>query len=305
MKTLLITGVSGFIGSQAAKYFKTKGLKVVGVDQKSLPQTLVDIVDRYEQVKLPDEGLKKILDEEKPDFCLHCAGGASVAYSIAHPEEDFRSHVPVTYGLLNGLRLKAPDCKTIYISSAAVYGNPKSLPIRENSILEPISPYGYHKMNCELICRQFNYLYKLKVCSVRIFSAYGAGLSKQLLWDIFQKAKTSKSLKLYGTGDETRDFIHISDITRAFEIIFAKDDFSASAYNLASGTQISIRKVARLMLDEMNIDIPIVFNGYVRTGDPKNWEADIGKIKVLGYQSLVPFGLGVEEFVKWANEQRA
>jgi UDP-glucose 4-epimerase len=304
LKTLLITGVSGFIGSQAAKYFKTKGLKVVGVDQKSLPQALVDIVDRYEQIKLPDERLKELLDEEKPDFCLHCAGGASVAVSVAHPEEDFRSHVPVTYGLLNGLRLKAPDCKTIYISSAAVYGNPKSLPVKEDSTLEPISPYGYHKMNCELICRQFNYLYRLKVCSVRIFSAYGAGLSKQLLWDIFQKARISKSLKLYGTGDETRDFIHVSDIVKAFEVIFARGDFDASAYNLASGTQISIRKVAQLMLDGMNIDIPIVFNGYVRAGDPKNWEADTRRLRGLGFRPSIDFSFGVERYVNWCYEEQ-
>lgn len=305
MKNLLITGVSGFVGSHASRYFKAKGFRVIGMDSQPRRKGDSGLIDRYEQLTMPDKALEQILAEEKPEYCLHCAGGSSVGFSVEHPEEDFRSHVPVTYGLLNALRQKAPECRIIYISSAAVYGSPKQLPIAETAPLMPISPYGYHKMGSELIIRQFHELYGLKVATVRLFSAYGNGLRKQLLWDIYQKAKSQPNLELHGTGNETRDFIHISDIVRAFDVIFALSDLNADTYNLGGGVETTINKVAELMLERMRLDIPLVFKGDVRAGDPQNWRADIKRIQRLGYKPSVALAAGVNQYVNWCKNEQA
>ncbi len=305
MKTLLVTGAAGFIGSTACHYFKAFGLRVVGVDIGRPPAYLSEGVDRYEQIKLPDEKLGRLLEEEKPDYCVHCAGSSSVGFSVDYPEEDFWSHSLVTYGLLNALRVAAPQCKTIYLSSAAVYGNPEKLPVCEDSPLKPISPYGYHKLNCELICEQFHALYRSLVCSVRIFSAYGDGLRKQLLWDIFKKANSSELLRLHGTGGETRDFIHSSDICRAFTLLFEKGRFDASVYNLGTGRETQVRTVSELMLRYLKREIPTVFNGDVRPGDPRHWRAEISRLESLGYSPDMDFESGLARYVKWCHEQEA
>src|SRR3972149_197877 len=202
MATTIVTGALGFIGLNASKYLRPKDFRVIGLDAGPFTKNAEGAVDRYEQLSLPDQRLEGILADEQPDYCIHCAGGASGAGSVSDPQADFQSHVPVTFGLLAALLRQAPECKTIYLSSAGVYGNPEKLPISEDAALRPISPYGYHKLLAEQICREFNHLYDLKVSIVRIFSAFGPGLKKQLLWDIWRRASLYGSLELQGTGRE-------------------------------------------------------------------------------------------------------
>ena len=114
---------------------------------------------------------------------------------------------------------------------------------------------------------------------MRIFSAYGSGLRKQLLWDIYQKYLNTGRIDLFGTGNETRDFIHISDILRALELILAYQG-PEEIFNVANGEEVSIRELAEIYAKQLGENTDIVrFNGETKVGDPQNWRADISLLK--------------------------
>jgi nucleoside-diphosphate-sugar epimerase len=119
------------------------------------------------------------------------------------------------------------------------------------------------------------------------------------LWDIFNKVKKENQLILYGTGKETRDFIYIDDIVNATDIILNSSVNNYDIYNIASGQETSIQELAELIVKELNIDIPIVFNEITRKGDPKNWRTDISKIKQLGFEPRTELKEGVLKLKEW------
>jgi UDP-glucose 4-epimerase len=299
IKKVLVTGVAGFIGGHFAEYYITQEYNVIGIDNKPKDQISTTTLFEYKQLNLPDDQLHNLIKKHKPDICIHCAGGSSVGFSVENPLKDFNSSALVTFHLLNSLRKFSPECKTIYPSSAAVYGNPISLPISENHPLKPISPYGYHKILCETICNEFSQLYALNIHILRIFSAYGPNLRKQIVWDTFNKVKKENQLILYGTGKETRDFIYIDDIINATDIILNSSVNNYDIYNIASGKETSIRELAELIAKELNVNIPIVFNEITRKGDPKNWRADISKIKKLGFEPRTKLKEGILKLKDW------
>jgi len=208
MKIVLITGVAGFIGRYVARHFSSQGWSVIGIGTSPPENAPLANLTKYFCLKLPSSDLNEILQKHPPLICIHCAGRASVGLSISEPSLDFYTNSVITFELLNAIRLHASNCKLIFLSSAAVYGNPQLLPVSETQTVAPISPYGFHKLMCEQMCLEFTKVYGLQTASLRIFSAYGPGLRRQVVWDICQKAITQGSLLLQGTGQESRDFIH-------------------------------------------------------------------------------------------------
>lgn len=296
MKTILITGTTGFLGTHFSKHYINQGYKVIGTGSKSEKDVAFNGVLEYRQLLLPDDELYDLIKKHNPDICIHCAGSSSVGFSVQNPQKDFDMNVPVTFHLLEGLRKFAPNCKILYPSSAAVYGNPKYLPIDEKHPLNPISPYGFHKMFCEKICYEYSNLYDLNVNIIRIFSAYGPGLQKQVLWDIYNKVKNEEQLTLSGTGQETRDFVYIEDILSASDIILNSSKSTYNVLNLASGKETTIQELAELMVCELGLDIEIKFNGTVREGDPVKWKADISKLNILGFETKFNIKDGIRKY---------
>ncbi len=301
MKTVLITGVAGFLGRYVAKRFFTAGWKVIGVDSQGEENGPREFMNRYLFANLPDDRIAGWIAEEQPSLVVHCAGRASVPFSISDPAADFDGNAVLTFRLLDALRLHAPQCRFILLSSAAVYGNPEKLPVTENSPLAPISPYGFHKRQAELACQEFAVAYGLRTCSLRIFSAYGPGLRRQVLWDLSAKAMSSDVLQLMGTGSETRDFVHARDVALAVDLVAHQGDLQGEVYNLASGIETSIASLAEQILDSLNRKISIEFDGHQPQGDPLRWRADISRLSNLGYAPSIEFSEGVQEYVRWAT----
>lgn len=257
----------------------------------------------YGQILLPHPGLIDLIKQERPDACIHCAGRASVGLSVSDPASDFEASAAVTFHLLNALRLHAPECRVVYLSSAAVYGNPEKLPIQEELLPRPISPYGYHKFIGEQLCREFWTVYGLPTAIVRIFSAYGPGLRRQVIWDICQKALTRPILQLLGTGSESRDFVHVLDVARAIHLLVERTSFEAEVYNLASGSEVTIEHLAGRLLDHLGQIVPVYFDGVVPTGAPGNWRADIGQLEELGFHPEVPLEKGLQIYAQWCRAE--
>ena len=309
MKKLLITGVNGFIGRNAAHYFENE-YEVHGMDIAARYCEADDTV-RYYQCNMsqnPAE-LSMIVTNVQPDVILHCAGSANVGASVVNPMADLDGNLHSLYQLLIALQGIAKRPKVIFMSSAAVYGNPKQLPIRETDELAPISPYGLHKLMCERLCHYYNQVHGYRVRAIRIFSAYGIannnGLRKQIFWDIYQKYQSAGEIKLFGTGHETRDFIHVTDILQAMKCILAYDG-PEEVFNVANGEEESIRNLAEIYARELGESADIVsFSGETKAGDPLNWRADISLLKKIGYQKTIDFEEGVRGYVHWVREQEA
>src|SRR5690606_30498045 len=167
----------------------------------------------------------------EPDVIIHCAGSGSVSFSMSHPYEDYMRTVSSTAAVLEYVRLYSPETSVIYPSSAAVYGQVEYLPIKEHDPMCPVSPYGVHKRMAEELCHSYATNFQISVAIVRLFSIYGEGLKKQLLWDACCKAENKGSC-FSGTGQELRDWLHVDD---AAHLVHALVPYAATACPIFNG----------------------------------------------------------------------
>lgn len=300
MKTILITGSNGFIGTCLANKYKNQGYIVVGWDIVTKDTALIktNIVDltSFETVKAEIEQLR-------PDVVIHCAGAADVSRSVTEPDFDYHCNVTATHNLLFALyQAGLKNARVVFLSSAAVYGNPTSLPIREDTERNPLSPYALHKAMCEDICLYFIKNYSMDIKIIRIFSAYGVGLRKQIFWDIHQKYNKNGRLDMFGSGDESRDYISVADVVQSIYLVSEKAAKEDSIFNVANGEETTIRQATECFADCAGISRQLVkFSGVRREGEPINWRADIFKMKELGYQKSVSLGEGLTQYIEWVK----
>jgi len=298
MQKLVVIGSKGFIGKAVLHFFSLlEGYDCWGCDivvSHSEPQ--------YFQIDATNSSYSELFENIHFDLCINCAGAASVPDSLINPLKDFSLNVLNVIRILDAIRKYVPNCKFINMSSAAVYGNPTTLPVTEFQMLAPISPYGIHKMQAEQLCTLYYNFWKIKTCSLRIFSAYGPGLKKQLFWDLYQKSLKANMVELFGTGKETRDFIYVDDIVQCIELAFKKAPFKGEAVNVANGYQCTIGEASSKIYDAIGWKGSIKFNNQVRPGDPLNWEADISTIREWGYVNKFDLKSGLEKYAKWLRE---
>lgn len=297
MKVLVI-GSKGFIGAHCVSYFSNK-YDVWGAD------VIVDYTaSNYILLDASSADYRDLFRDQSFDICINCSGAASVPDSIKHPDRDFLLNTHNVFMQLDAIRRYNPDCKFINMSSAAVYGNPIQLPIHEDSQLKPISPYGKHKLMAEQICKEFYENFNIKTLSLRVFSAYGEGLKKQLFWDLYQKYITTDGpIKLFGTGNESRDYIYIDDLISIIDLCINKCKFEGQAINAASGTEMKISDVVDMFYGLVPDSVQFEFSGETRKGDPSNWKADVNQIQKIGFTPKVAMIDGLNKFYQWCQEK--
>lgn len=293
---ILIVGSMGFIGSHAYHYFSAKH-QVWGADVVPNPGA-----ENYYQLDKSDTDYSPVFSKQQFDICINASGNGSVPISINKPVFDFELNVTNTIKLLDAIRIQNPSCKFIHMSSAAVYGNPPSLPVTEDLQLKPMSPYGWHKLYSEQICKEYYYMYNLHTINLRLFSVYGEGLKKQLFWDTFQKCQSSKEIELFGSGNETRDFIYIGDLMKALECVMHRGLFNGEAINVSSGIETSIRDAATIFCAEVDEKIKLKFNNIVKPGDPYNWRADVSTLCGWGFSPQTSINEGLKNTAKWLKQ---
>jgi UDP-glucose 4-epimerase len=302
MMKILVLGSEGFIGSHLVEFFRA---------QKDVELFEADIVlkesPNYFLVNPEIPDFSFIFSKEVFDVCINATGAANVQLSFNHPSLDFTLNAFNVYNILDAMRRHNQRCKFINLSSAAVYGNPKRLPVREVDDVAPVSPYGFHKWYSEQICSQFFVLYKIPTVSLRIFSAYGEGLKKQLFWDVYKKvvaADSEKKIVLYGTGLESRDFIYVKDICKAIAAIIERASFHGESINVASGVETTIRDAVTYFVSLLNSAVEVKFGGEVKRGDPLNWRADVSQLKNVGFEFRTDIKEGLQKTAGWLKERR-
>lgn len=289
---VIIIGSNGFIGSNLVKY----------LDKKRYDIWKCDVISNNNPKYFSINTLNTNFDDvfkEGFDVCINCSGAADVPASLKNPFFDYRLNTDNVFKMLDSIKNFSPLCKFINLSSAAVYGNPEVLPIKEDSRLKPVSPYGWHKLHAENICREFFEVFGIETISLRIFSAYGEGIRKQLLWDVYQKSLQSNQIEFWGTGKESRDFIYITDLLQAIQVVIDNADFNGAAINVANGEEILVEEVISQTLLNLQWKGKYHFMGENRKGDPTRWLADIDKLLSLGYRREYTFKHGVLNYCKW------
>lgn len=301
-KRILVTGAGGFLGSHIARHFGANGHRIAAVGRFN---TTSDITSLYPNLwklcgmTLPDTRFTDVIKEFQPDLIVHCAGTASVGDSVHDPYDDFQRTVEVCAFTLEAVRKYAPSCHFVLLSSAAVYGNPNQLPITEDTPCKPVSPYGYHKLMCEALVEEYSRLHAVNTTVLRIFSAYGERLAKQVVHDIARKFCDEKNevVTLDGTGNETRDFIHAKDIARSIECLYNVSAYGV--FNAASGVQTTIWELAASLKKYLKSTKEVCFSGKLREGDPLYWQADISRLSVTGFSQSISLEDGLKDYSSW------
>jgi UDP-glucose 4-epimerase len=218
------------------------------------------------------------------------------------PARDFDMGPGVCFQLLDSLRSCAPTSRVLFLSSAAVYGNPGHLPVTESAVTAPLSPYGYHKLVAEFLFEEFAKVFGLRTVCLRVFSAYGPGLEKQVVFDVSRRLLTGSGVvHVQGTGAETRDFVHVRDVARAVRIILERAPCVGERYNVASGIETSIAELVALLQREAENGRDVRFDGRLPPGNPVRWRADIAKALALGFQPTIGLAEGAQEVLDFVR----
>lgn len=297
-RTVVITGAFGALGRRVAKQFAQAGYHVTGIGHGSWRQDEFSSygLHGWLNANITTESLLSL--NVIPDAIIHCAGSSSVAFSNSYPCQDFERTVSTTMAVLEFVVRHSAATRIVYPSSAAVYGAVNRLPIGESDRLLPVSPYGTHKLLAEELLREYARLYGLSVVIVRLFSVYGEGLRKQLLWDACMKLKRNENT-FSGSGTEIRDWLHLQD---AAELIFMAGDRAAPncpIVNGGSGFGVSVKEIVEELFNSWGFNGEPTFDRVKRSGDPSDYQADISLARNWGWSPTIPWRKGVREYVKW------
>jgi UDP-glucose 4-epimerase len=293
-RSVIITGAGGFLAGHCVAAFDEAGWRTIGIG-RSDPNRQAERLAAFYASDLGDaQRIASLLEQHAPDALVHLAAPASVPQSLRHPSADFRGHVEPSVNVLEAVRLAAASTRVVLVSSAAVYGDPESLPVSEDAPLAPISPYGFHKLHQELLLREYVQLHGVNGCVARVFSTYGENLRRLAIWEMTRRALAGH-YDVLGSGQETRDYLYAGDVGRALVVIAEK---ATGAINVASGEEVSMREVAERVYEAAGIRDKPNFTGEVMRGSPAHWRADVTRLRALGFAPPA-WRRGLEQTVRW------
>lgn len=273
----LITGGNGFLGLSVADYLARAGNSVAGLTRRA------QLPDWFRRVEYPSsvEGLVEVIRSEHPDCILHAAGAASVGDSWAAPGRDFADSVVPWQALLEATRQSELKPKLFLPSSAAVFGNPKSLPTLENAERRPISPYGFHKLVCEQLSEEYAALWEMPVVICRLFSVFGPRQRRLLVWELVEQIfSNDPMIRLQGTGLEERDYLAVADIAQALDSLARRRSSTLfQTFNIGSGASLRVVDLIEVLQRLTGVHKSVVRGQSPRHGDPLHWRADNARLR--------------------------
>jgi len=302
---ILVTGGAGFIGYHVVKRLYNRGYEITVLD--NLSRSTFEKEIREMGIKLIEADIRDLDQIEEYfrniDAVIHLAALVDVRESMSKPLLYNDVNVKGTLNVLLASK-KNNVKKLIFASSAAVYGEPKYLPIDEKHTLRPLSIYGSTKVASEGYCFSFNNS-GLRTVILRLFNVYGEGQSKAyagVITTFIRRLLQGLPPIIFGDGNNTRDFIYVSDVANAF-LLALEREFDDSVFNIGTGIATSVNDIAYKLIDLCKVNLEPIYSE-PRPGDIKHSVADISKArKILGFKVNTSLDEGLIKVVKW-YEQR-
>lgn len=300
MESVLVTGGNGFIGKHLVNtLLKDNHVVIVdtrpridpGLKEGNATFYLHDIRDKAE--------LSAIIEKEKVTKCIHLAAKVSVSESIRNPSETLDINVNGTLSVLEACAQKSVH-SLIFASSAAVYGEPQSLPIPEDHPLRPLSPYGLSKALGEMLVNMYHTRGLIQnIVNLRFFNVYGEGQNPSyagVITEFAHRLSDGLAPVIYGDGTYTRDFISVRDVVSA--IVLTSNFYGSGTFNIGSGVPMQIGKLAERMVRLVGSNMNPVYLPK-KEGDMEHSYADISKAAaVLGFKAMEKLDYVLEEILK-------
>lgn len=307
----LVTGGTGFIGSHLVDRLMKKGYEVVVLDDFSTGK-VENIThhlgnQRFHLVKGDVRDLEDVRKAARDvDVVFHLAAIVNVPLSI---EDSLLVNDVNVRGTLNLLEasLNENTERFVYVSSCAVYGEARYLPINEEHPIMPLSPYGISKITAEHHCRIFHQIHGLEATCLRLFNVYGPRQSEGpysgVITRFINRLRHGKPPIIYGDGNQTRDFVHVKDVVEANMYVLQSSRCAGEAINIGTGKPSTISNLANSLIElSGKSDVKLVHKT-PRKGDIRNSYADIRKAeKMLGYKPKITLREGLRKLLHEEGE---
>jgi UDP-glucose 4-epimerase len=306
---VVVTGGAGFIGCHLAEELVSQGYYVIVLDDLSTGklENITDLLRRdsaqFIQGSVTDLPLLQELFQAVK-YVFHQAAAASVPHSVEDPLTTNEVNIKGTLNVLVAARDNRVR-KVIYASSAAVYGEPTSLPQNEDLPTNTLSPYAVTKLAGEYYCNIFRQIYGLSTVSLRYFSVYGSRQDPHSQYANVIPAfigRISQDLPpiIFGDGEQSRDFVFVQDAVRAN--ILAAESTAEGVYNIGSSQSITINRLAKVILNLMRKDLEPMHEN-PRAGDQRHTLADISKARRFGYEPEYSLEKGLKQIISLGRQE--
>ena len=301
----LVTGGAGFIGSHLVDGLLAAGYPV---------RVLDDLSTGYEANLAHHRGTLKILRGDLRDsdavraamtgveVVFHLAAISSVQRSIIDPVESIDVNVRGAMQVLQTAQ-ESGVRRVIIASSAAVYGDSDALPLKESAEPNPLSPYAVHKLACEHLCTVFSRMYGLETVALRYFNVYGSRQRPDAEYAaaiprFVERLRRNQTPVIYGDGEQTRDFIHISDVVRANLLAAESAAAVGQVMNIASGQGASVNEVVRVLTELTGATVSPRYE-QPQAGDIRDSVADIALARdLIGFEPAISLRAGLEQLIE-------
>ncbi len=315
MKNYLITGGAGFIGSSLTEVLLNTQNNVIVIDNFcdfydiSIKKRNIENFLNKKNYKLYEADIRdykkinEIFEENKIDIVIHLAGMAGVRNSIENPILYQEVNCIGTQNILEVMK-KNNIKKGIFASSSSVYGNCKTVPFKENMIVDyAISPYAATKKSNEIMAHVYYKLYGIDIFMLRFFTVYGPKQRPDLAISKFTKLiLENKPIPMFGDGTTSRDYTYISDIVDGIikSIEYLKNNSNVyEVLNIGNSYPVKLKYMIDILVKKLNKKITIQ-NLPMKLGDVERTYADIEKAKkLIGYNPKVSFEEGIDRFIDW------
>jgi UDP-glucose 4-epimerase len=298
---VIVLGACGFIGRHVCRRLSWEDFEVIGLGhgEWAAEEWTLWGLSRWVKADITIESLAAT-GSRRVVALVHCAGTGAVSYAHAAPFDDYQRSVATAACVLEFARAHCgAEARVVLASSAAVYGDQGEVDLTETAMRSPISPYGFSKVAAENLCDVYSRFFEVQSSVIRLFSVYGEGLRKQLLWDAMRKFSAGER-RFFGTGNELRDWIHVED---AASLMCAAVSAPQASFEVFNGGHVkaTTREVLAALADRSGGSEP-AFTGETHAGNPRrltaNWQH---AARQLGWRPQVDLETGLARYVQWFN----
>jgi UDP-glucose 4-epimerase len=293
-RTALVTGGAGFVGSHLADALAADNhVRVLDDLSTGRREHVPDDAELLEGDVRDDATLADAV--AGADLVFHEAAQVSVPESVERPAYSHDVNAAATVRLLEAARRE--DARVVVASSAAVYGQPSTVPVPESEPKTPESPYGIQKLALDHYARAYSDLYGLETVALRYFNAYGPrqrGGYSGVIETFLDQARSGGPITVEGDGEQTRDFVHVSDVVRA-NLLAATTDHVGEAFNVGTGDPVAVRDLADVVREVTGSDADVEHVA-PRDGDVRHSCADVERARQrLGFEPSVSLSDGLAD----------